>query len=352
MSSRALSTVIASLANMTYSAAASAPSVLPHPQFAIHSTFRDARSGRQLLPDGLEWGLSGDSHLAYVPISDDAIAAPSTCQRDTPDVRLGILHAHNRWLFAKDLPYKRIQDIETITIKGPHFYVKWKDDDKDARSVESRDYHEDIAKLIAQHASTETTQQVWINGRFHDHLTVDNLERIVQASQHITSRKLCFKSTADNSLIRIDRYFRGGLYHRQEVFDHILDNLIALEDVEIVDNNTIIGTATLPDWIMGGMLTSRLYIQEQPGKILFLRPLYNDDIKTSDRRFELIQGQDDAVMIEQVKRELHRLRTLATLPSPYSGQDEEPGIVYSSDESVESTRSRQHRRNRRKFFGL
>jgi len=412
----------------------SQPSV---PKFFIHSTFRDPASGRQLLPDGLEWGLPGESIMAYVPMQvgdggdDDhggekqLVPSPgeSVIGPNSMAVRLGILHAHNRWLFAKDLPLKRLDDIVKVSAdkQGPHntyyFRVQW----KDGCHVESKIYHEtNVAEFFLQQlekvsaaslgskkrvlatsnivtendssaggATNSTTSavhqssglrpppQVWINGNYHGILTPDSVPRVLQAVQECASRKLCFKTSTTDSddgqpelwMIRVDRYFRGGLYHRDEVFDHTMDNLIALEDPKILDDKTLIGTATLPDWIMGGMLTSRLYVEElDNGNVLFLRPLYADNIETSDRRFKLIRGGPDDPKIAQVRRELKRLRYLAELPDPHyyrhhhrddnrkyedgSAATAAAAAVLSSDETVESARSRQHRRNRRKFFGM
>ncbi len=129
----------------------------------------------------------------------------------------------------------------------------------------------------------------------------------------------------------------------------MLDNLYALEDVQVLDDRTIIGTATVPDWIMGGDLTSRLWVQqEEPGgDILCLRPLYNDDTGTADRRYELRRGRDDDKIII-VQKELERIRYLAGLPDPYP---ELP--IHGAKAAVGLTeRERQNRRNRRRFFGL
>jgi hypothetical protein len=148
-----------------------------------------------------------------------------------------------------------------------------------------------------------------------------------------------------------------------------MDNLYALEDVEVLENNdeymTVIGSATLPDWIMGGELTSRLHIRQDKvdGGILFLRPLYDDNITTSDRRFQLKKGIDDE-MIDIVEEELKRIQYLATLPLPHpeltnttgKNDDDSQDITASEDkvaafESI-TARERQHRRNRRRFFGM
>jgi hypothetical protein len=98
------------------------------------------------------------------------------------------------------------------------------------------------------------------------------------------------------------------------------------------------------------------------GGILFLRPLYDDNITTSDRRFQLTKGIDDE-MIDIVEEELKRIQYLATLPLPHpeltnttGKNDDSQGITASEDKvaSFESiaARERQHRRNRRRFFGM
>ena len=42
-------------------------------------------------------------------------------------------------------------------------------------------------------------------------------------------------------MIRLERYFRGRPYD-EELFEHVMDNLYALEDPEVVDDRTVIGT--------------------------------------------------------------------------------------------------------------
>ena len=99
-------------------------------------------------------------------------------------------------------------------------------------------------------------------------------------------------------------------------------------------------------FLFPGTLTSRLWVQEMDDRIRFLRPLYNDDITTSDRKFELLHGTDDD-KIALVKVELHRLRQLAALDHPFvpeSKVDEDP---------LEDVRKRlRENRPRRKFFGM
>ena len=154
---------------------------------------------------------------------------------------------------------------------------------------------------------------VWINGVFVMTLTPETLEPVLETLSKTASPKLCFRRL--DGLIRIERYF-VGMVRGQQVFEHIVDNLYAMEDPEIIDKHTLIGTATLPDWIMGGELTSRICVQELGnGNIKFLRPLRNDDIKTSDRTLELRTGKDDG-KIGLVRHELKRLRWLASMNFP------------------------------------
>ena len=51
------------------------------------------------------------------------------------------------------------------------------------------------------------------------------------------------------------------------------------------------------------------------GNILTQRPLQNDDLRTSDRRYELTKGKDDE-KIAIIEEELKRLRYLAGLEHP------------------------------------
>lgn len=172
----------------------------------------------------------------------------------------------------------------------------------------------------------------------------------------IPSRKLTFRKS--RGMIRIERRFVGRIVG-QDIFDHLLDNLYAMEDPQIIDirdddNLTLIGTATLPDWIMGGELTSRIWMKElENGNILCLRPLYNDNIDTSDRKYELKRGKDDT-RIAMVREELERLRYLATLPSPFDVDEEEveDNAVLTEEKKEISPLELQHKRNRRRLFGL
>lgn len=127
---------------------------------------------------------------------------------------------------------------------------------------------------------------------------------------------------------------------------------------------------------MGGDLTSRLWVQKDKirGDIQFYRPLYNDDISTTDRRYRLVKNtgneeadqsddssyddlyhktfpkdtSDDDAKIDIVDCELDRIRYLAGLPIPFpklKSVDPVPKAAMSS-------RELQHRRNRRRFFGM
>jgi len=124
-------------------------------------------------------------------------------------------------------------------------------------------------------------------------------------------------------ILRIERYFRG-MVRGEEVFEHVVDNLLAFEDVKTLDDDTIIGTATLPDWIMGGVLTSRLWLRDDGDTVLALRPLYNDDITLEggvDRRFRLKQGNSEEenrriATIRSILKDVRRLAAMAALVKP------------------------------------
>ena len=311
--------------------------------FVVHSTFRDY-DGFLLRPTGLEWGMYGDSHLAYLPANADQQAV----NLDEPQVRKGIVEAHNRWCFAKSLEFKHVNDILSLSRSNGHIVVEWKDT---PRSIETETRHQDIVNLIENDDSAQINgpqAEVWVNGEFISVLDgPDTLDPVLEALSRIKSVKVSLKRS--DGLIRVERYFMGGLRDRQQVFDHIMDNLIALEDPQIIDEQILIGTATLPDWIMGGNLTSRLWIQELPNQnILFLRPLRNDDINTSDRKFELIKGQDDE-KVQQVQKELKRLRMLAFVKHPFVEPD--PDSI-SSDPMSEVKRKLGLNRKHRKVFRL
>jgi hypothetical protein len=281
--------------------------------FVVHSTFRDYE-GRQLLPRGLEWGMNGDSHLSFLPAND----VTEQIDIHDPQVRRGIVEAQNRWSFAKHYDFKNVDDILSLSNSSDAKHgvsVRWK---HTPTQIVTETRRQNVIRLIQDDKAADKNgypAEVWINGEFVSVLNgPETLAPVLQAISRIKSLKVSFKRS--DGFIRIERYFTGGLRDRVQVFDHIMDNLIALEDPQALDDCTLIGTATLPDWIMGGNLTSRLWIQElNNGNILFLRPLYNDDINTSDRRFELVKGEDDE-QIRQVQVELKRLRMLASISHP------------------------------------
>jgi len=345
-------------------------------RFAVHSTFRDMRNGEKMLPHGLEWDLGGESVLGFLPLpvvgnDEDLLRSES---EDTPSVRRAIIEAYNRWCFAKDLPFKTVCDIETLTIppidnseSNIHYSVKWKEI-PDPQITESRLQNaEDVIKDDPSVKGDKEPAEVWINGLYSGLLKPSTLGDILQKISITPSLLLCVKRSqgAGNNIIRVERRFRGGLRKRQDIFEHVMDNLIALEDVDVLQDNEdstiIIGSATLPDWIMGGELTSRLWIREDKknGSILFLRPLYHDDISTSDRRFELKYGEHDE-MIRLVKIEIQRLQYLARFPLPHVGLNADAnsngGQVDDTEQLVSgaslTSRERQHRRNRRRYFGI
>lgn len=312
--------------------------------FMMHSTFRDEQ-GSQLLPRGLEWDLLGDSHISYVraplsflleeeneqsgdTIQDEGVTQESESRDllNLDDLRIqrGIVEAHNKWCFAKDLPFVGVDDILEVSRHGAHAVrVRWVELPA-ARRISKDTRHESIERLIDQddaaQPDTSSPAEVWINGNFVAYLNgPDSVPAIKAAIRKIYSVKVSFKRS--EGIIRIERYFRG-MIRGEQVFDHVMDNLHALEDPEWLDGRTMLGTATLPDWIMGGNLTSRLWARERNnGNILFLRPLRNDSTDTSDRRYELVKGEDDR-KIKLVLKELARLRHVASLPSIF---DAEPG---------------------------
>ena len=262
--------------------------------------------------------MDGDSHLTFLPAND----ITEQLNLDDPQVRRGIVEAQNRWSFAKQHEFKTVDDILSLSNSsdGKHVSVRWKNTPS---QIVTETQCQNVARLIQDDRAADkngSPVEVWINGEFVSVLNgPDTLAPVLDAVSRIKSLKVSFKRS--DGFIRIERYFTGGLRDRVQVFDHLMDNLIALEDPKAKDENTVIGTATLPDWIMGGNLTSRLLIQElDNGNILFLRPLYNDDINTSDRRFELVKGEDDE-QIHQVQVELKRLRMLASISHPYESPE-------------------------------
>jgi hypothetical protein len=346
--------------------------------FSVHSTFRNAR-GNQVFPHGLEWDLAGESFVSYVPTDLDN-EDKNLQVKDTPGVRRAILEAHNRWCFAKDLPFRTMEEMEHLILpetkygdseasgKDIHYYVQWKKFLTPLNITQTRlQEAKDVIKNDPSALGDRPPAEVWINGIFQGMLHPSTLSDMLDKVEQTPSLNLSVKRSDKDNVLRVERRFRGGLRHKQDIFDHMVDNLYALEDVTILQDNdeeiAIIGSATLPDWIMGGDLTSRLHVRvdKKDGSILFLRPLYNDDLQTSDRKFRLQKGVDED-MVEVVQRELERLIYLAKLPLPFpkitcqrTGEGEE--ILEVNAEKAGSVasvtfRERQHRRNRRRFFGM
>mmetsp|Transcript_32415 Transcript_32415/g.78731 ORF Transcript_32415/g.78731 Transcript_32415/m.78731 type:complete len:357 (-) Transcript_32415:87-1157(-) len=270
------------------------------PSVYIHSTFRD-RAGQQLIPRGLQWNMNGQSNLRFaVPNMDDA----------TPE---NLVQAYNRWCCAKDLPYKTTDDIQSIAQKGDnHVNVTWKEGNDHVEHVVRGNNMEALLREDEAFTKDDKTAEVWINGECQGALSKDHPDSLPDILAKIpkTANRLRYKRTADR--IHIDRHYRGAL-RKDQAWDHVWDNLVALEDPKILDPNTIIGTATLKDWIMGGQLTSRMWIQDKGTSILFKRPLHNDDLSSSDRRYEV----SDEKRMAMVREEVERLRYLANLEHPY-----------------------------------
>ena len=386
------------------------------PVFTVHSTFRDKRTGEKMLPSGLQWGLGGTSHVTYVQLSPDhGRTIPLATNQDddntsldavlTPRMRHALVEAHNRWAFAKHWPFRHVSDIHRIRRVGPsHVQVDWTELKQQRPPVMRRSTLRDvtttdmIVELLEKEVQVLQEQQqdkeegplpvvqVWINGTFVSLLEgPDSLPRILDELQATTSQRLSYKKQDSKNgkvtMIRMERMFRGALRNSNVVLEHIMDNLLALEDIEILDDHTLIGTATLPDWIMGGQLTSRMWIQDtvggglavhtdddddddtaaaatrlsdglNSGVVAFERPLYHDDISTSDRTFELRPDTAENVQkIAVVQHELARLRQLAQCTHPLVLERTTTTQQPQQPQAVENRRDQQHRRNRRKFFG-
>lgn len=283
--------------------------------FYIHSAFR-SYVGKQAKPHGLEWGMNADSHVFFLPatVAEGDPAMPDLTHDST---RRGIVEAFNRWAFAKDLEFKETSDIKNIRVAddGKHIAVEWKDCSYIPWKVTQHDNMEELLKADPA-ANGGPSAEVWVNGVFAGKLEGPmSLYPIVMAVKRVTGpgTKLAYKRA--EGCIRIEKYFRG-MIRKDQVFEHVMDNLIALEDPEVLGPKALIGTATLPDWIMGGQLTSRLHVEEtEDGSLKFTRPLYFDDVGTADRHFGLFKGRHD-VKIAMVRKELDRLRLLAAIAHP------------------------------------
>ena len=327
----------------------------------IHSTFRDYQ-GEVVKPFGLEWGMDADSHLYFVPSSEDQEALCAVELKDNRLLHRGIVEAYNRWCCAKDIPsFVKEEDIETIEwvaentigISGDkddggcgggkmsggrhrhHIRVEWNKEHRNRIPISNIPTRSDesLLELLQQDKTAKGIGQpaeVWINGDYVCDLdgskeSQNEVKTALQALPSSSNKKNWKRHSENDKMIRIERYYYGGIRRKPEVFDHVWDNLVALEDPEIIDDQTLIGTASLSDWIMGGILTSRLWIQDLGHKIVFLRPLRNDNIDSSDRRYELsisAGGGDGASNVEKkmamVRNELKRLRYLASLRHPFN----------------------------------
>lgn len=333
----------------------------------MHSSFRD-EYGKQVRPHGLEWHLDGKSYLSYAPVSEEAAKlVKSTILQNPPNgnptIKNWIVAAHNKWSFARDWPMRQTRDILGVEwhSESHQFQVQWDPDlsqHHDAQRFTMAEM-DGLLKMDKSAQGEEAPAEVWMNGYFKGKLSPETIDSMLHELASLPSKKLVYRKSP-SGMIRIERRFTG-MIRGQEVFDHILDNLYALEDPQLfVDSSQtkIVGTATLPDWIMGGELTSRLWIHDELEStgttITFLRPLYDDNIKTSDRRYVLKKGKDDE-RIRVVQKELDRLRYLASLPSPHELYNQttratEDKKVTDGKKAVAAASSR--RTNRRRFFGL
>jgi hypothetical protein len=214
--------------------------------FAVHSTFRD-KYGDPVRPVGLQWNLPGKSHVTYVSLASSNV---DTINLEDPNVKRGIVEAHNLWSFAKEQAFRTVDDIESLSWTGRHLNVEW----SKTKRVFKEECFTPIVEMIEKDeaAKTGAPAEVWVNGRYISTLSGPGTEDpILEELFKTKSVRLAFKRSTDG-LIRIERYFGSYLSAKDEVFDHIMDNLIALEDIECIDSHTVIGTATLRDWIMGG----------------------------------------------------------------------------------------------------
>jgi hypothetical protein len=214
--------------------------------FVVHSTFRD-KYGGVLHPVGLQWNLPGKSHVTYVPL---VASNTDTIGLEDPTVKRGIVEAHNLWSFAREQAFRTVDDIESLSWTGRHVNVEW----NKTKRVFKEECFTPMAEMIEKDEARKTGSpaEVWINGRYISTLSGPGTENpILEELSKTKSVRLAFKRS-DDSLIRIERYFGSYLRDKNEVFDHIMDNLIALEDIKCIDSKTVIGTATLRDWIMGG----------------------------------------------------------------------------------------------------
>ena len=171
-------------------------------------------------------------------------------------VKRGIVEAHNRWAFAREENFAKVEDIDGLSLDkdGEHITVDWKPTLRE-RLFQEEGFIASMADVIKKDPAAVQggeVAEVWINGMFVGTLCgPETVLPILEALSNVTSRRLAYKRSADG-IIRIERYFGSYLRQKNEIFDHVMDNLIAMEDIEALDTDTLIGTATLSDWIMGG----------------------------------------------------------------------------------------------------
>lgn len=292
------------------------------PKFLVLATFRDADQ-KQVKPFGLEWGMAAQSQVVYVKSPPDLVddrnpqkAFPADVDTESLEVRREIVAAHNLWSFAKGLRFVTVDDMREVTVDASgRVFVLWRP--RLDRETQSRP--PDVAGAIRDDPSAKEPGhpvEVWINGRFAAILDgPSTVERVLAAVAQCRSVKL--ELLRSDGLLRVERYFRGRP-RGEELFEHIMDNLYGIEDPTIVDDRTIIGTATLPDWIMGGQLTSRIWVRENDdGTVTALRPLYDDSIETTDRRYTLLPGTvADDRRLAVLRRAVSHVRYLSTFAPP------------------------------------
>lgn len=228
--------------------------------FTVHSTYRHKETGQPLRPIGLQWNLPGHSHVTYVSMlgGKDSKLKLEQLLGDSDEwrVKRGIVEAHNRWAFAREENFAKVEDIDGFSLDkdGEHITVDWKPTLRE-RLFQEEGFIASMADVIKKDPAAVQggeVAEVWINGMFVGTLCgPETVLPILEALSNVTSRRLAYKRSADG-IIRIERYFGSYLRQKNEIFDHVMDNLIAMEDIEALDTDTLIGTATLSDWIMGG----------------------------------------------------------------------------------------------------
>jgi hypothetical protein len=308
----------------------------------IHSTFREYQA-KMMKPFGHHWGMNGDSQVLFVIPSKEHGDDHALSLEGNPQLYRGIVKAYNQWCCAKDIrSFVKEEDSQSIEWANDnddddeqrktktHIHVQW-DKERLGRPLPTtliatqRD--KALLRLLEQDEAVTGTGSpagVWINGDYICELDGSkvNLDAMKMALAKMPSKaqnnnwKLHSSDDGNGGFIRIERFYHSGIQQRPEVFDHVWDNLVALTDPEILDDRTIIGMATLSDWIMGGNLTSPLWIRDEGDIILFLRPLRNDNVDSSDRRYQLSTDDDDddennnkttKQTIAMVRGELNRL---------------------------------------------